>query len=78
VAVLTVGGDDGVFGRQRLHHPDRDRFLAVLQMQEAADLRGTVEFGAFALKPSNANHLLQELQRMVAVDLERCLRCRRF
>jgi hypothetical protein len=76
--MLTVSGDDGVFGRERLHHPDRDRFLAVVQMQEAADLRGTIEFGALSLKPSNADHLVQELARMLAVDLERCLRCRRF
>ena len=45
LAVLTVGGHHGVLGREGLHHADRHRLLADVEVQEAADLRGAVQLG---------------------------------
>ena len=38
VAVLAVGGEHGVVGRQGAHHPRGDRLLADVEVEEAADL----------------------------------------
>ena len=38
MAVLAIGRDDRVLGLERLHRADRDRLLADVEVQEAADL----------------------------------------
>ena len=37
LTMFAVGGDNGVFRRQRLHDPDGHRLLAVVEMQESQD-----------------------------------------
>ena len=63
VAMLAVGRDDRVVGLQRLHRADGDRLLADVEMQEAADLGGAVQLGAFLFEAADAHHLAQELER---------------
>ena len=65
MAVLAVRRDDGVVRAEHLHHADRDRLLAVVEMQEAADLPGAVELRAAVLELADAQHLAQQVQRRV-------------
>jgi hypothetical protein len=65
MAVLAIGGDDGVLGRDRLDHADRVGLLADIEMQEAADLAGRIELGARLLEASDARHLPEEMQRVL-------------
>ena len=69
--VVAVGGHDGVTRLQRSHDTDRDRFLPVVEVQEAADLLRLVELDALGLEAANAQHLpVQVLQvRTVEMDL---------
>ena len=59
VAVLAVGCEDGVCGCQRWHHADRNRFFAVIEMQEAADLAGRIQFGTAVLECPDAQIVVQ-------------------
>ena len=66
VPVLAIGGDDPVALFQHRDDADGDRFLAVVEMQKPADLLLRVEFGAFVLEPADADHLLQQIQHVLA------------
>src|SRR5690606_7801381 len=52
-----------VLGDQLLDHAGRDRFLADVEVQEAADLLLLVELAAALLHASDAQHRAVELQR---------------
>ena len=43
MAMLAVGGDDGILWLERLHHTHRHGLLTVVQVQEAADLLFLIE-----------------------------------
>ena len=66
VGVLAVGCHQPVVCPQCADHAGGDRLLAVIEMQEAADLSRTVEFGTFRLKPADTDHAAQKVQHMVA------------
>src|SRR5690606_25594209 len=66
VTVLAIGPRDRVGGPQRLHHADSDRLLAVVQVQEAADLAGAVQLGTAILEAADAQHLAQQVQAVLA------------
>jgi hypothetical protein len=57
VAVLAVGRNNRIIGRERLDCADGNRLLADAQMKEASDFRCTVKFRTFLLEASNAHHL---------------------
>ena len=62
MTVLAVGRDDGIVWAECLHGADGDRFLADVQMQEAADLAGAVQLRALLLEAPDAQHLVQQAQ----------------
>lgn len=66
--MLAVGGHDGVLGRQGLEHSNGHRLLAVVEVQEAANFGGGVELGALLLQPPDADHGMQQVQSMNAVQ----------
>ena len=57
VAVVAVGGDEVVVGPQQAHGADAHRFLADVEVQEAADLALDVELGAALLEAADEQHL---------------------
>src|SRR6185437_12887327 len=61
VAVLAVGGDDVVIGRERLVHPDCHCFLADIDVHETADFPGAVHLDAFFLEAPDEHHLGQQV-----------------
>ena len=62
VAVIAIAGDDAVLadGHRRLQ-PDRDRFLADVEMAEAADQAEAVELPRALLEAADEQHLAVEL-----------------
>ena len=64
MTVLTVGGDDPVACLEHGNDADCDRFLAIIEMQKAADLFLGIELGANTFKMADADHLPQQFQRM--------------
>jgi hypothetical protein len=75
MAVLAVGRDDPVALRERRHHADGDRLLAVVEVKKSADLLLRVELGAFRLEAADAQHAAQELGDVPVVE-PRLRRCR--
>jgi hypothetical protein len=69
MTVLAVRSDDGILLGQCRHHARRNRFLADVQVQEAADLAGAVDLGALLLEAPDADHLAQQSDRGVARQL---------
>jgi hypothetical protein len=67
--MLAVGGDDPVVGAQHRDDAGGDRLLAVIEMQEAADLLLGVELGAFVLEPPDADHAGEQVEHMRAVEM---------
>jgi hypothetical protein len=66
VSMLTVGCDDGVLCLEGLHHTDRDRLFADIEMEEAANLLSRVEFCASLFEAADPHHLLQQCERVFA------------
>jgi hypothetical protein len=75
MAMLAVGGDDGIFRLQRLHRANGDRFLADVEMNEAADLARGVKFDAFFFEAANAQHLFEQMHSVLAIDGSGILFC---
>ncbi len=65
MAVLPVGGDHGVIGREGLHHADGARLLADAEVEEAADRRLAVELDAALLEATDPQHLAQQVEGVV-------------
>jgi hypothetical protein len=68
MAMLAVGGDDGVGRLERLHRADRHRLLADVEVKEAADLLLRVQLRALLLEAADPDHLPQELEAVRAVE----------
>ena len=61
VAVVAIAGDDAVLAdRHRRLQPDRDRFLADVEVAEAADQAEAVELPRPLLEAADEQHLLVE------------------
>src|SRR5512144_998038 len=56
--VLAIGCDNTVALFQDRDDTDSDRFLAIIDMQEPADLFLRVKLNAFAFEATDADHLL--------------------
>src|SRR5208283_4243048 len=69
LAVLAIGGDDSVFGRQRLHDADGHRLFAIVKMQKAENFLGLIELHAFGLEAPDAEHRLQQMPQMVVIEM---------
>ena len=66
VAVVAIAGDDAVLAdRHRRLQPDRDRFLADVEVAEAADQPETVELPRPLLEAADEQHLAVELEQLV-------------
>ena len=79
VPVIAIAGDDAVLadGHRRLQ-PDRDRFLADIEVAESADQPEPVELPGALLEAADEQHLAVELEqlvlrRLVALRLTRSL-----
>ena len=70
LAVLAIGRDDGVLGRKRLHDADRNRLLAIIEVQKAEDLLRLVQLDAFRLEMPDADHLAQQMMQMGVVETD--------
>ena len=58
VAVIAIAGDDAVLAdRHRRLQPDRDRFLADVEVAEAADQPEAVELARALLEAADEQHL---------------------
>src|SRR5512138_1351769 len=77
LAVLSIGGDDVVLGRERRHGARRHGFLPNVEVQEAADLARAVELGALLLQPPDAQHVGEQPDRKLARERNRARRGRR-
>ena len=77
--MLAIGGDDRIVRGEGLHRSDRHRFLADVEMEEAADLSEAVELDGLLLETADPEHLMQELLRVITSRQRRRLpRLRRF
>ena len=76
--MLPIRADNRVGRLQRLHDADGNGFLAVVEMQKAADLRRRCTAPRNDPRSTNAQHLRQQVQRVLAacsaseVALMRC------
>ena len=67
VAVVAVIRDEVVIGPHHAHGPDADRFLADVEVEEAADPALDVELGAPLLEAADEQHLLVQPERFVVI-----------
>ena len=68
VAVVAVGGDERVVRPERRHGPGRDRLLADVEVEEAADLAQAVQLGRLLLEAPDEEHLAKEREPLLAVE----------
>jgi hypothetical protein len=57
VAVVAIGGDDLIAFLERHLHADDDRFLADIEMAEAADEAHAVELARLLLEAADQQHV---------------------
>ena len=57
VAVVAIGGDDGVLGLDGRLHADDDGFLADVEMAESADQAHAVELARALLEAADQQHV---------------------
>jgi hypothetical protein len=65
VAVVTIAGDDLVAFLQRHLHADDDRFLADVEVTEAADEAHAVELAGLLLETPDQQHFAVGIQILV-------------
>jgi hypothetical protein len=68
--MLPIGRHDGILLRERLHRAHRDRLLADIEVEKAADLAEAVELRRLFLEAADAEHLPQQSQGMRTVNRE--------
>lgn len=64
VTVLAIGAHDPIVGVEKRNDPHCHGFLAIVQMQEAADLLLGIQFGALVLEPPDADHPGEQVDGM--------------
>ena len=69
VTVVTIAGDHLVAILQRQLHADDDRFLADIEVTEAADEAHAVELAGLFLEAPDQQHLAIGLEFIVLVEL---------
>lgn len=69
LAVLAVGGKDGVGWAQVLHYAHGDGFFTVVEVHEAAYLHGAVHLCGLIFETPDAHHLSQQVVGMLSVQL---------
>ena len=67
VAVVAIGGDHRIAVAERVLHADRDRFLADVEVAEAADQAHAVELARLLLEAPDQQHLAIVAQQQLAV-----------
>jgi hypothetical protein len=65
--VLAIGRDHVVVVAQGGERADRHRFLADVEMTEAADFAQRVRFGGFLFEPTDQEHLTQHAPFQLAL-----------
>ena len=70
VAMVAIAGDDAVLAAvERRLQPDRDRFLADVEVAEAADQAEAVELAGLLLEAADQQHLPVEFEQLVLARL---------
>jgi hypothetical protein len=67
ITVLAVGRDDIVLRRQGMQRAHSDRFLADIQVKEAADVAGPVKLCRLFLQAADAQHVGQQGQARILI-----------
>ena len=75
VAMLPVGRDDPIALLQHRNDADRDRLLAIVKVQKPPDLLLGVELRALVLEAADADHLLEQIERVRARQMRLVDRC---
>ena len=70
MAMLAIGGDDGIFRRQRFHHSHRIGFLSDIEVKETTNLLLAIKLGAALLEATDQHHAAQQPSRMLAVKMD--------
>ena len=71
MTVIAISGDHAVLvAVERGLEADRNRFLADVQVAEAADQAEPVELAGAFLEPANEQHLLVEVEQLFLAGLE--------
>ncbi len=68
MAVVAIGGDDLIAFLERHLHADHDRFLADIEMAEAADQTHAVELAGLLLETADQEHLAECADFLLAVE----------
>ena len=68
MTMLAVSRNDSVFRFKCLHRAHSDRFLADVEMNEAADLARGVKLHAFLFEAANPQHLFKQEKRVLAIQ----------
>src|SRR5262249_6802720 len=68
MAVIAIGGDDGVLRLLRRLHADHDRFLANIEMAKAADQPHAIKLARFFLKPADEQHVAIKAQEIGCLE----------
>src|SRR2546425_7956719 len=67
LTVFAIGADDVVIVPKRRERADSHRFLADIQMAEAADLAEGIGLGCLFLEATNEQHLAQHFEMQVGL-----------
>src|SRR6516164_3850272 len=65
MSVFAICRDNPITLLQHRDDSDRDRLLAIIEVQESADFLLCVEFSTFILETADADHLLQQIQHVL-------------
>ena len=65
LTVLAIGRHDVVVFPERMHRADAYGLFADVEVQEPADLLFRIELRALFLEPADADHIPQQLERML-------------
>jgi len=66
--VFAITGKHVIVFANRGNRADGDRFLADVQVAEAADFAGDVSLGGFFFEASNEQHLTVEIDELLVVE----------
>jgi hypothetical protein len=65
--MLPIGRHHRVLRGEGRHHPYRHSLLTDVEVEEATDLRGSVEFRTLLLEATDEEHLPEEAETLVTV-----------
>ena len=67
--MVAIAGNDVIVGTDRRYRADGDRFLADVEMTEAANLSHAVSLGALLFEASNQQHLAKKPDEGFSIEI---------